>query len=76
MAKPTTVVFTKLHKGLYISHQHGMSLSHEPVWSRDAGRKWELTYQISERNMTPSKYTQKFDTIKEARAYANALVKG
>lgn len=70
-----TVVFQKIHKGLYISHECGMTLSHEPVWSRDIGRKWELTFQLSHMGlMAPSKHSKKFDTIKEARAYANALV--
>jgi len=72
--RSATVVFQKIHKGLYISHEWGMSLSHEPVWSKDAGRKWELTFKLSHMGlMAPSKHSKKFDTIKEARAYANAL---
>lgn len=72
--RSATIVFQKIHKGLYISHERGMTLSHEPVWSREVGRKWELTFQLSHMGiMTPSKHTKKFDTIKEARAYANAL---
>lgn len=71
-----TVVFQRLHKGLYISHEHGMTLSHEPVWSRDVGRKWELTFQLSYMGLlAPSKHTKKFDTLKEARTYANVLVR-
>ena len=72
----TTVVFQKVHKGLYMSHEYGMTLSHEAVWSRDIGRKWELTFKLSHMGlMEPSKHSKKFDTIKEARAYANALVR-
>lgn len=75
--RSTTVVFQKICKGLYISHEHGMSLSHEVVWARSAQRRWELTYQLSYMGiMTPSKHSKKFDSIKDARAYANALVKG
>jgi len=74
-ARSATVVFQKICQGQYISHEHGMSLSHELVWSRGAGRKWELTYQLSYRAMfAPSKHTKRFDTIAEAREYANALV--
>lgn len=74
--RSATVVFQKIHKGLYISHEYNMSLSHEPVWSRDVGRKWELRFQLRYLMMAPSKHTKKFDTFKEARAYANALVSG
>jgi hypothetical protein len=74
--RSTTVVFQKLHKGLYMSHEHGMTLSHEPVWFQDVGRKWELSFQLSHMGlMAPSKHSKKFDTIQEARAYANALVR-
>jgi hypothetical protein len=69
-----SVVFKKICRGLYINHEYGMSLSHEAVWHRDVGRKWELTFQLRYLMMAPSKHTKKFDTIKEARAYANALV--
>src|SRR5688572_11223405 len=70
-----TVVFQKVHKGLYMSHEYGMTLSHEAVWSRDVGRKWELTFKLSHMGlMAPSEHRKKFDTIKEARAYANALI--
>jgi len=71
-----TVVFQKVCKGLYMSHEHGMSLSHEPVWSKYEGRKWVLTYGVSTFPglMAANKVSKKFDTIKEARTYANALV--
>jgi hypothetical protein len=72
----TTVVWKKLSKGLYISHEHGMTLSHEVVWSRYPGRKWELTFKLQYGMLTPTKHTKKFDTVKEARAYANALLNG
>lgn len=73
--RSATVVFQKISKGLYISHEHAMTLSHEAVWSKGARRKWELTYQLSYMGlMAPSKYTKKFDSIKEARTYANALI--
>lgn len=69
-----TVVFQKIHKGLYISHEWGMTLSHEVTWFKSVGRKWELTWQESYMGlMAPSKQSKKFDTIKEARAHANAL---
>ncbi len=45
--RSTTVVFQRIHKGLYISHEHDMTLGHEPMWSRDVGRKWELTFRLS-----------------------------
>lgn len=74
--RSTTVVFQRIHKGLYISHEYGMTLSHEATWSRDAGRKWELTFKLSYMGlMESSTHRKKFDTIKEARAYANALVR-
>ena len=74
--RSTTVVFQRIHKGLYISHEHDMTLSHEPVWSCDVGRKWELTFQLSYMSLlAPSRHTKKFDTLKEARVYANALVR-
>lgn len=69
-----TVVFQKIYKGLYISHEWGMTLSHEAVWSKAVGRKWELTWKESYMGlMAPSKQSKKFDTFKEARAHANAL---
>jgi len=73
-----TVIFQKIHKGLYISHEYGMGLSHEPVWSKYEGRKWVLTWSVSSFPglLASNKVSKKFDTIKEARAYANALVKG
>lgn len=69
-----TVVFQKICKGLYISHEWGMSLHHEAVWSAAVGRKWELTWSESYLGlMVPTKRSQKFDTIKDAREHANAL---
>ena len=72
-----TVVFQKIHKGLYISHEWGMTLDHEATWSRDVDRKWVLTWKESYMGlMAPSQRSQKFDTIGEARAHANALARG
>lgn len=71
-------IFQKISKGLYISHEFGMTLSHEMVWSKDIGRRWELTFHITSGMglMAPSKHSKKFDTMQEAREYANALARG
>jgi len=72
-----TVVFQKIHRGLYISHEWGMTLDHEATWSQDVGRKWILTWRESYMGlMAPSERKLKFDTIAEARAHANALTRG
>lgn len=69
-----TVMFKKICKGLYISHEWNMSLSHEAVWSRDVGRKWELTWKESYMGlMAATKCSKKFDTIADARKFANNL---
>lgn len=72
--KSKTVVFKKICTGLYISHEWGMSLSHEATWYASIGRKWELTWKESHMGlMVPSKQYRKFDTIAEARIYANQI---
>lgn len=72
-----TVVFQKIHRGLYISHEWGMTLDHEATWSQDVGRKWILTWRESYTGlMAPSERKKKFDTIGEARGHANALARG
>lgn len=74
-ASADRVIFKKICRGLYISHAYSMTLSHEVVWSKDVGRRWELTFHITSGMglLAPSKHSKKFNTIAEARAYANAL---
>lgn len=74
--KAGRVVFQKVHRGLYMSHETGMTIDHEVVWDRSVGRKWVLTW--SERHMgliDAGKRSKKFDTVKDARVYAAALVR-
>lgn len=70
-----TPVFKKICKGHYVCHEFSMFLSHELVWSKDAGRKWELTFHLTSGMglLAPSRHSKKFDSMQEARAYANAL---
>lgn len=73
MAK--TVIFQKVCRGLYMSHERGMTLSHEAVWDRAIGRKWVLTYKVTTFALLEgNKVTEKFNTIAEARARANRLL--
>jgi hypothetical protein len=75
--RSATVVFQKIHKGLYISHECGMTVDHEATWHKDNGRKWILSWHEASGMglLAPNKCSKKFDTLKEARAYANALVR-
>jgi hypothetical protein len=77
-ARAKTVIFVKICRGLYISHAHDMGLSHEPVWNKHEGRKWVLSWKVTSFAglFEGNKVTKKFDTMQEARAFANALVKG
>lgn len=75
--RSATVVFQKIHKGVYISHECGMTLDREAVWYKDNGRKWVLSWHETSGMglLAPNKCSKRFDTLKEARDHANALVR-
>jgi len=76
--RAATVIFQKICKGLYISHERGMALSHELTWHKAEGRKWILSWHETSGLglFSPNKLSKKFDSVSDARAYANALLRG
>lgn len=66
--------FKRLAKGLYCNHAWGMTISHEAVWNKVDGRKWEATWKITSYGMSTFDASRKFDTLAEARAFLLGLV--
>ena len=68
--------FRKICKGLYKNDEHGISLDHESTWRRVEGRKWIMSWEVtSAPGVAPSPRTQKFESMAEARRFAEELVK-
>lgn len=70
-----TLTLHRICKGLYTSHEYGISLSHETSWHTSVGRKWEATWRVSSApGIAPHEVSRKFDTYAEARAFLQDLI--